>query len=514
MATPIPENRAGFELGEIADATGGALVDLPRTAAVAGVSTDSRTVARGGLFVALAGETHDGHRFVPAARERGATVLVARGAGIEGPRVEVDAPLAALGALARAFVGRERRERPLPALAIGGAAGKTTTKTLAAAAVEALCGPTLVTHGNLNNRIGVPMTLFTLEPGHRAAVLECGTSEPGEIAALAAIVRPEVALVTNVDVEHSEKLGTLDEIADEEGALLSGAARFAIANADDPRLLSRLARARAQRLTFGTSSAADLWLAERSTDADGASTVAFRLGKRLLAVLGAGGDGIAGARGGGGEMAAAAGGAGGGQGLELRFSTRLLGEAAAVNLAAALLGALALLGRWPAPGDWDRLRRAIAAVDAVPGRLAPRWLGSCGIFVLDDTYNSNPRSVDAALEAAREVADRRQARLVVALGDMLELGGLAAAAHVAMLRHADAAGAAQMLLVGAETARALEALAGSLHTPHRVFSSSAEAAPQVGHAVHAGDVLLVKGSRGMRMERLIEALELPRRTET
>lgn len=217
MATPIPENRAGFELGEIADATGGALVDLPRAAAVAGVSTDSRAVARGGLFVALAGETHDGHRFVPAARERGATVLVARGAGIAGPRIEVDAPLAALGALARAFVERERRERPLPALAIGGAAGKTTTKTLAAAAVEALCGPTLVTRGNLNNRIGVPMTLFTLEPGHRAAVLECGTSEPGEIAALAAIVRPEVALVTNVDVEHSEKLGSLDEIADEEG---------------------------------------------------------------------------------------------------------------------------------------------------------------------------------------------------------------------------------------------------------------------------------------------------------
>ena len=151
------------------------------------------------------------------------------------------------------FVDRETRSRPLPVLTIGGAAGKTTTKTLAAAAVRALFGQTLVTAGNLNNRVGVPMTLFTLTPEHRAIVLECGTSVPGEIAELGRIARPTVAVVVNVDLEHSEKLGSLEAIADEEAALLLAARRVAVANGDDPLLRARLARAGAKQLTFGRS---------------------------------------------------------------------------------------------------------------------------------------------------------------------------------------------------------------------------------------------------------------------
>jgi UDP-N-acetylmuramoyl-tripeptide--D-alanyl-D-alanine ligase len=367
----------------------------------------------------------------------------------------------------------------VPVLAIGGAAGKTTTKTLAAAAVSALFGETLVTAGNLNNRIGVPMTLLTLGPGHRAVVLEHGTSERGEIAALARISDPDVGLVVNVGVEHSEGLGSVEEIADEEANLLLAARRFAVTNGDDPLLVERAARARAEALFFGGSDSCHLRLASRSTDDSGASSVVFRTRGPLFDAVGSR--------------------------RELRLTTRLLGAHVALNVGAAVLGAQALLGRPATEPEIAAMAEAIAAVEAVPGRLRPREIG--GVFLIDDSYNSNPRSARAALATARETADRRGARLVVALGDMLELGPLAAAEHDALVRAADAADTAQLLFVGAETGAALDRLAGSIHTPYRAFLTSAEAAAELPDLVETGDVLLVKGSRGMRMERLIEGLE-------
>lgn len=479
MATPIPDNRARFTAAEVARAVGGRAVELDPDRAVAGVTTDSRTAGAGGLFVALRGETHDGHRFAPAARERGALVLVAREAGLDGPRIEVDDTLAALGRLARRFVEREEAVAGRrPVLAVGGSAGKTTTKSLAAAAVRALLGHTLVTAGNLNNRIGVPMTLLTLAPGHRALVLECGTSVRGEIAALGEIARPDVSLVTNVGLEHSAGLGTLEEIADEEAALLHAARRAAVTNADEPLLVERLARTRANRLLFGTSRDATVRLAARSIDPDGRARLVFRVGERLSVSIA-------------------------GDEAEVRIATPLLGPAAALNVAAALAGALALLGRPASPAELERAAEALGSVEAVPGRLAPRTIG--GVFVLDDSYNSNPKSVAAALAAAREVADRRGARLVLALGDMLELGELSAAAHDEMLRAADALHGARLILIGAESTAA--AGRTSPATPTAAFADSAAAAEAIGGEVRPGDVLLIKGSRGIRTERLAEALE-------
>jgi UDP-N-acetylmuramoyl-tripeptide--D-alanyl-D-alanine ligase len=484
LATPIPANRARFSVREIAAATAGRAVDLPEDHQVAGVSTDSRTVGDRELFVALVGQAHDGHAYVETVRARGAVPLVRADRGASGPRIEVDDTLIALGALARSFVERETAGRNVPTLAIGGAAGKTTTKTLAAAAVGALFGETLVTAGNLNNRIGVPMTLFTLEPRHRAIVLEHGTSERGEIAALARISNPDVGLVVNVGVEHSEGLGSVEEIADEEATLLLAARRFAVTNGDEPLLVERLARAAAEPLIFGTASGCHLRLASRSVDDSGRSSIAFRTRGRLF------GAGV--------------------EGRELRFTTRLLGEHVAMNVAAAVLAAIAILGRAPDADEVAALETAIAGVEAVPGRLRPREIG--GVFVVDDTYNSNPRSARAALAAAREIADRRAARLVVALGDMLELGPLAASEHLALLRAADRCGAAELLLVGPELFRAAEATRASFNTLYRAFSSSTDAAAKVNEAVGEGDVLLVKGSRGMRMERLIDALESEAKT--
>ncbi|MEO7795172.1 MAG: UDP-N-acetylmuramoyl-tripeptide--D-alanyl-D-alanine ligase [Thermoanaerobaculia bacterium] len=483
MATPIPRNLAAFTAGEIAAATGGTLCELEPARALVEISTDSRTVPADGLFVAIVGEVHDAHRFTAETAARGAVNLVAAESGVEGPRIEVPDTLVALGALARHFVDRETRSRPLPVLAIGGAAGKTTTKSLAAAAVRALFGQTLVTAGNLNNRVGVPMTLFTLTPEHRALVLECGTSLPGEIAELGRIARPTVAVVVNVDIEHSEKLGTLEAIADEEAALLLAARRVAVANGDEPLLRARLARAGAKQLTFGRTAACDLVVAGRTVEASGTATILLRARGRSFAALG-------------------------GSPREIRVPTNLLGETAAMNIAAAFAGALALLDRSASPEELSRLTAAIAAVEAVPGRLCPLEAG--GISVLDDSYNSNPRSVRAALAAAREVAERRGKRLVVALGDMLELGEATASEHLEMLAAADRSGADQLILVGAATAAAVAARPTKLATPHRVFVDSAAAAAGISRLVRAHDLLLVKGSRGVRMEKLIEALEKDR----
>jgi UDP-N-acetylmuramoyl-tripeptide--D-alanyl-D-alanine ligase len=470
MATPIPSNCARLSLGELAAATGGVLVGLESEHEVVGVTTDSRAAGERALFVALRGEHHDGHAFVEPARAAGSVVLVARAAGIHGPRLEVDDPLIAFGAVARAHVDRlAAAGRPTPVLAVGGAAGKTTTKTLAAAAVGALLGETLVTAGNLNNRIGVPATLLTLEPRHRAAVLELGTSEPGEIAALATIARPDVGLVVNVGIEHSEKLGEIESIVDEEATLLVEARRAAVTSADEPLLLERLARVAARRWTFGAAPGADVRLLARELRPDGSTGVRLRLPG----------------------------------GSELEIVSPLLGLHLGANLAAAVAGALALADRQPDEDERVRLAAALGAVEAVPGRLRPLAVGDR--LVIDDTYNSNPRSAAAALATARELAAARpRGGLVLALGDMLELGPLAAAAHDELVREADAAGARRLILVGAEIAAAARRVSPT--TPTALFADARAAAEQAPRLIEPDDLVLVKGSRGIGTEAIVEAL--------
>ena len=222
MTTPIPVNQCAFTLGEIARATGGIIAPGASAAlTVRGVSIDSRTIEPGALFVPLRGADRDGHEFVAAAIRRGAAAVLLERGEAPIPSVKVGDTLAALGDLARFHLERERAVRAIPSIAILGSAGKTTTKEITAALAGALFGPILSTPGNLNNLIGVPMTLFTLTRNQRALVIECGTNTRGEIARLGAILKPDAALVLNVDIEHSEGLGTIEEIADEETAIFA-----------------------------------------------------------------------------------------------------------------------------------------------------------------------------------------------------------------------------------------------------------------------------------------------------
>ena len=480
MATPIPINQCAFRLDEVAAATGGEMFGAS-DAIVRGVTGDTRALGAGALFVALRGADRDGHAYLAEAARRGAVgAIVARGRRIAGlATVEVDDTLAALGDLARHHLRRMRAAHPLGCIAIGGAVGKTSTKELCAAVVHALFGETLATPGNLNNLIGVPMTIFTLTERHRAAVFECGTNTCGEIVRLARIVEPDVAAVLNVDVEHSEGLGSLEEIANEEAALFTTARRAVVACAEERLVMERIPRG-AEVVTFGADAAADVRVAARAPAAagpagDGRSRVTLALSPRLVAA---------------------------GAPAELSAALALLGAAAARNAAAAVAAAAALRARPLSAGDLAAIARALESVAPVAGRLQMRALG--GVLVIDDTYNANPRSVRAALDAAHESAQASGARLVVALGDMLELGAIAPAMHAEVTADVMRLAPAAFIAVGPEMTAAAAGTIG--HPGVLAAPDSAAAADLVRALVREGDVVLVKGSRGIRMERIIEAL--------
>lgn len=483
MATAIPTNQCEFTLGLIADVCGGSLHGADATQVVRGVSTDTRTITKGSLFVALRGEHVDGHAFVAKALELGAAAaIVARDAAVSDvPCVRVDDTLAALGIIARTALRRERTSRVLPVLAIGGAAGKTTTKELASRSVAALFGETLATKGNLNNLIGAPMTLLTVAPSHRALVIEVGTNAPGEIAKLGAIVEPDVALVLNVDNEHTEGLKTLEAVAEEEGALFAATRDLAtsavVGNLEEPYSYSQIHRApsRARRLTFGEGDRADVRLVSRAPTADGRSALVLRVSGALTDTR---------------------------KPIECAIELGLLGPGPAIDCAAALAATLALLGR---PADHDEIARAAKAFESVmpvAGRLVPVSLSS-GAMVIDDTYNANPRSVKASIDAAYELAKLRSGALHVLLGDMLELGELATGLHAEVRDYLVARAPKSVAVVGPLFAEAF-----SSRTSDDVLCVRApeDAAEWAQPRVSAKDVVLIKGSRGIRMERAVAAL--------
>jgi UDP-N-acetylmuramoyl-tripeptide--D-alanyl-D-alanine ligase len=507
MATPVPINQGEFTIAEVVEATGGNFVasnstvsfgdggqgERPpagdavasksyRTGAgstgnVVGVSIDTRSLSPGAIFVALRGAGTDGHDYLAQAGARGAVAaIVATGRHHQAlDCIEVADTLDALGRLAHHHLARTRAARTLPLIAIGGAVGKTTTKELTAAVVRAMFGSTLSTPGNLNNLIGVPMTIFTLTGDHRAAVLECGTNTRGEIPKLARIVAPDVAMVLNVDLEHSEGLGTLDEIADEEAALFSTARRYAVASADEPMVLSRIPK-HLRRITFGKSADAHVRLVSRSAGAR--SRICVGIAHEMVAT-----------------------------GVEPFIETEiaLLGEAAALNCTAAIAGVTAMRTVPLESRELDSIAAALAAVQPVSGRLASTSIN--GVFLIDDTYNSNPRSIRAALAAAREVADGLGARLVIAMGDMLELGDQSAAAHQEAIRDVMRSRPAAFVAVGLEMISASALVSRDANTAGILTSpDSIAAAKVVAGLIRPGDVLLVKGSRGIAMERIIERL--------
>lgn len=477
MATPIPQNHARFTPAEVARATGGTLVRDGRP--LGGVSTDTRNLASGALYVALRGESYDGHRFLPQAAAAGAGGVLISTAGDLPPGgsvIRVADTRAALGLLARYHRDRWASAGIHRLLAVGGSAGKTTTTRAVAALLDRLGpGEVLATPGNLNNDVGLPMTLLLLDEHHHLAVVEIGTSHRGEIARLAAVARPDAAVLTLVAPEHTEGLGTLDDVADEEGDLLAAlpAEGWAIGNGDDARVAAQMERSGAtRRVLYGFGERCTLRAVSRESRG---------LAGSLLRVAWEGGEPVA-------------------------YEVPLPGDAGAYAALAALAATRALLDVPVPPGA---LREALQAVAAVrDGRFSPETLAD-GTVLLDDTYNSNTGSARSSLKTARELADHLGRRLVLVLGEMREMGPLAAQEHDEVARAAVAASPVALVAVDGEAERFARAAADA-GVPSAFFATGEEAVPHVLATVRPGDVVLVKASRGVRLETVAAALRSAR----
>jgi UDP-N-acetylmuramoyl-tripeptide--D-alanyl-D-alanine ligase len=478
MATPIPSNAAPLTVWGAAAATGGRVVRGGDEAAI-GISSDSRAVRPGCAFVALRGDRHDGHDYLDGAVAAGASLLVVergRRVPLEAAGVvEVDDTTVAWGDLARAHLRAWRRERPQARIvAITGSAGKTTTKELCAALLRSL-GECHATAGNLNNRVGVPAVAFGLGARHGSAVFEVGMNQRGEIGALAAIIEPDVAVITNVGVAHAQGVGgTRGDVAREKGDLFASLSPEAVAVTcfDDAAAMAQLQRTRARRaVTFGTGAGADYRLASRARNGlDGLDGAEVRIIRRRD-------DG------------------------EVALRLPVLGEAAALDMAAALAAVEAIAG----PLSAVSIAEALRSLRLPPGRMHPRSLRS-GVTVLDDTYNANPQSVRAALRTLAELTNGAAGRRgVVILGEMGELGAIAADEHDALGAAIAGSGARVALSCGGLADLSVAAAARGGVAAVRA-SDVREAAALATTLVAAGDVVLVKASRSIGAERVVDAL--------
>jgi UDP-N-acetylmuramoyl-tripeptide--D-alanyl-D-alanine ligase len=436
----------------VADALG---VADPGGLAFTRVATDTRALTGGELFVALKGERFDAHAFLAEARARGASAaVVVRGtAPVAGlPLFPVADTLVALGALARA----RRRALPsgAPVVAVTGSSGKTSTKEL----VRAALAPRFTVHatsGNLNNLVGVPLTILDAPDDTDALVVEAGASIPGEIAALRDIIEPTIAVVTNVGHAHVEGFGSLAAVLREKVSLCERVPLAVVGT--EPAELAAEARRRAPTLVAGRTAPADV--RPDAADLDDAGHPRLRWG-----------------------------------GAEVTLPVLGLHQVDNAMLALAVARAAGVPPAHAVP--------ALAAARLPPGRGAPLEIG--GLTVLDDTYNANPGSLRAALDLARWLAARRGRPLVVVVGTMLELGPESDKLHAAAAREIAAAGPA---LVGAVGAFVPAFAALGANGPRRVTAPDVEAlGPRLRAALQGNEVVLLKASRGVALERVLRHL--------
>lgn len=422
------------------------------------VGTDSRRVAPGSWFVALSGDKFDGHDFlgvVAASGAAGALVSREAPAGWTAGLVRVPDTLVGLQDLAR--YARDQFDGPV--VGITGSAGKTSTRVMVVEVLRAL-GAVHHTQGNLNNHIGLPLTLCATPPDADVVVVELGMNHLGEIALLQGIARPTVRLVTNVGAAHVEGCGSLDGVARAKQELFDGAAPGDVVcvNIDDPRIAAMPLPPDVRVVTYGAAEGAMVRLTDVAVDGE-------RLQTRLRIETP---DGT------------------------VRATLEVPGAHLAINAAAAAAVAWAL--RVPVHGIGPALSRF------QPEGMRNRVEDIGGIAVLDDAYNANPVSMVAALRTLASLRGRR----VAVLGDMLELGGEEASAHAGVLAEARALGIDAVWVTGPRMAAAAPA-------DVRVFPDAEALADALGAELRPGDALLVKGSRGARMERVVERLRAARR---
>lgn len=451
---------------EILKATGGSLITGRTEQPFHGLSTDSRNLSQGNLFVPLKGENYDGHDFLPIALKEGASGALIQEDAKEkinailkdSTLIAVADTLKALGDIAHFW----RMKFDIPIIALTGSSGKTTTKEMIAN-IAGLKKNILKTEGNLNNLIGLPKTLLQMNENHDVAILEMGTNCRGEIARLTEIATPHIGLITNVGPAHLEGLKSLDVIREEKGDIFLTMANkgTAIINRDDEAINLLEKRWKGEKITFGLTNRAYVSAHHIKNDYDGAC---FTL------VMGK---------------------------CEKDVKLQTVGVHNIYNALAAVASCFAL------GIDPDTIYQGLSLFRPAPGRMEISHLKN-GAFLINDTYNANPASVAEALKALKEL--RKQHRSVVILGDMLELGEQARDLHESIGRLLADTGIDVVFLRGSfSQATAAGALKGGLSDNQLLTDrTSAEIVTYLKSFLKEDDWVLVKGSRRMKMEKIVQ----------
>ncbi len=450
-----------FTVGDVLRATKGQLLKGDADSDVSGISTDSRTLAAGELFVALMGENFDGHDFIAQAVDGDAAGVLVSTSIEETPVktvIKVADTLQALGDIA----GLYRNGFDVSVVGITGSNGKTTTKDMTAS-VLARKYSVLKNEGNLNNAIGVPLTLFRLSRTCEVAVIEMGTGAPGEMSRLVEIAQPDVAVVTNVGLTHQEFFGSVDAVASEK-EILARAASSAVLNADDPRVAKMQDAVNGKVISFGLENDPTVLADAIGQDDDGKMEFDLVVGEE-----------------------------------KVRVHLPSLGRHNVYNaLAAASVGRLFHI-------DLPEIKKGLEAYQGTYMRTQKVVID--GVTIVDDTYNSNPASLRAAVDllSTMECDGKR----IAVVGDMLELGERSDELHREMGCFIAERLIQGLVTVGDRAAEIAEGALGAGITEDRVVicETNRQAIAYLSKTLRAGDVALIKGSRGMKMEEIVEALK-------
>jgi UDP-N-acetylmuramoyl-tripeptide--D-alanyl-D-alanine ligase len=455
---------------EIATPISGRWISGKLQTILGGVSTDSRKIGAGEVFWALKGNRYDGHDFVENAVNSGASgVVVEAGFRYTIPKnktpfvISVKDSLKALGD----FAAWWRQQHRPKVIAITGSVGKTTTKEMAACILE-LGGATLKNPGNYNNLIGLPLTLLSLEQGHQRVVLEMGMNQPGEIARLTEIADPDVGVITNVGMAHIEGLGNLESVARAKAELVEKLSQKATAvlNGDDPLLLKTASIFRKEMVSFGLGKRNDV---------------------RGQRVRNMGREGI------GYDLQY--------QGVSRWVNVRVPGLQNVHNSLAAATACLCL------KEPFEHIVEGLGRFAGIKGRFMVITLAE-GITLVDDTYNANPQSLKAALQSVKALINGRS-RIIVGLGEMLELGDATVSAHEDAGRWIAELGTYYFVAMGEHahvmTRGAEQAGMSKMHT--EVVKTHAGMVKKIEEKMKAGDLVFLKGSRRMALENVVEELK-------
>lgn len=464
---------------EILSPINGTLISGDQETVLAGISTDSRTTRHGDLFWALRGERYDGHDFVPKAIEQGAAGIVVQNDSVrleytvKDPNsdtlssrnpfvISVDDTLEALGDLAAWWRGRH----DFKVVAITGSSGKTTTKEMVSS-ILSIGNMTLKNQGNFNNLIGLPLTLLKLNEDHKRAVLEMGMNRPGEISRLTEIADPDVGVILNVGMAHLEGLSDLDGVAKAKTELIKkiSSKGLVILNGDDKPLMKRASTFLKQKMTFGLGQGNDVRAANINND--GPEGIRFDLLYR---------DNCWPVR------------------------VRVPGIHNLTNaLAAAAVGFS--LNEPP-----ENIREGLGAFSGIKGRFEVASIAE-GIILVDDTYNSNPSSLGAALDAVISIVNKG-GRLIVGLGEMMELGDATIHAHREAGQKVAETGACSFFAMGEHAREMINSaqIAGMPADHLKVMETHDEMVKEITDKMREGDLILLKGSRKMGLEKVVEGL--------